>query len=77
MIFGQPLEFTLLALCLFLFLVFAIIVGASNTDDKKTRIAGAIFGIGAFGLGSYLLFRLHKTSLMGTVLRSAESLKIA
>lgn len=77
MLFGQPFEFVLLGICLFLFLIFAIVLGASNKDDNNARIAAAIFGIFAFGVGGFLLFRLHKTSMIGTVLRTAESLKIA
>lgn len=77
MMFGQPFEFNLLVICLILFLIFAIIVGASNKSDTNARVAAAVFGVAAFGVGGYLLFRLHKTSLLGTVIRSTESLKIA
>lgn len=72
---SHPKEFKLLLVTLILFLIFAIIMGASDKTDYSSRTAGTVFGVAAFGLGFYLLYRFNKGSPLGALFRSAEHLE--
>jgi len=74
--FSQPFDFKLQFIALLFFLICIIILGSSDTEDDQARIAGAVFGVGAFGLGIWVLGRTSSYHTMGTKLMNAAKLNL-